>query len=135
MKRAITLTSVLGLLAIPACDAGGSGGPSGEPPPPDGPVPVALQEVAAGLNFPVYLTAPPGDPRLFILEKGGAIRVVKNGTLLPTPFLDLSTRVSGGAEQGLLGLAFDPAYATNGRFVVHYTNVSGNTTEIGRAHV
>ena|SRR5690349_10892628 len=128
MKRAITLTSILGLLNAAACDAGGSGGPSNEPPPPDGPVPVALQEVAAGLSVPLYLTAPPGDPRLFIVEKGGAIRVVKDGALRPTPFLDLSTRVSTGAEQGLLGLAFDPAYSTNGRFIVHYTDVSGNTT-------
>src|SRR5690349_23373040 len=91
MKRAITLTSILGLLNAAACDAGGSGGPSNEPPPPDGPVPVALQEVAAGLSVPLYLTAPPGDSRLFIVEKGGAIRVVKDGALLPTPFLDLST--------------------------------------------
>ena len=127
MKRAITLTSVVGLLTVTACDAGGSGGPSNEPPPPDGPVPVALQAVAAGLSFPVYLTAPPGDSRLFILEKSGAIRIVKDGALLPTPFLDLGERVSGGSEQGLLGLAFDPDYATNGRFVVHYTDVSGNT--------
>ena len=127
MSRAITVTSLLCLLATTACDAGGSGGPS-DPSPSDGPVPVALQEVASGLSFPLYLTAPPGDPRLFIVEKGGAIRVVKDGALLPTPFLDLSTRVSNGAEQGLLGLAFDPAYATNGRFIVHYTDVSGNTT-------
>jgi len=127
MERAITLTSVLCLLAFAACGAGGAGGLT-EPPPPDGPVPVALQEVAAGLVFPLYLTAPPGDPRLFIVEKGGAIRIVKDGGLLPAPFLDLGSRVSGGAEQGLLGLAFDPAYATNGRFVVHYTDVSGNTT-------
>src|SRR6476469_2951873 len=127
MERAITLTSVLCLLAFAACGAGGAGGLT-EPPPPDGPVPVALQEVAAGLVFPLYLTAPPGDPRLFIVEKGGAIRIVKDGGLLPAPFLDLSSRVSSGAEQGLLGLAFDPAYAANGRFVVHYTDVSGNTT-------
>src|SRR6476661_5570798 len=128
MKRAITLTSVLSLVAVSACDAGGPGGPSAEPPPPDGPVPVALQEVAVALSFPLYLTAPPADPRLFIVEKGGAIRIVKDGSLLPTPFLDLSARVSTGSEQGLLGLAFDPAYASNGRFVVHYTDVSGNTT-------
>src|SRR5690349_9759938 len=100
MNRAITRTSVIGLLTMAACDAAGSGGPSTEPPPPDGPVPVALQEVAAGLAFPVYLTAPPGDSRLFIVEKGGAIRIVKDGALLPAPFLDLSTRVSVGAEQG-----------------------------------
>src|SRR6476620_12578921 len=127
MERAVTRPSILFRLAFVACDAGGAGGPS-EPPPPDGPVPVALQEVAAGLAFPLYLTAPPSDPRLFIVEKGGTIRIVKDGSLLPAPFLDLSSRVSGGAEQGLLGLAFDPAYGDNGRFVVHYTDVSGNTT-------
>jgi len=131
MERAITLPSILWLLAFLSCDAGGTGGPSGgpppEPPPPDGPVPVALQEVA-GVVFPLYLTSPPGDSRLFIVEKGGAIRIVKDGGLLPLPFLDLSSKVSGGSEQGLLGLAFDPGYATNGRFIVHYTDVSGNTT-------
>ena len=115
------------MLTVMACDAGGSGGPSSEPPPPDGPVPVALQAVATGLAMPLYLTAPTGDPRLFIVEKGGAIRVVQDGALLPTPFLDLSARVSGGPEQGLFGLAFDPNYATSGRFLVHYTDVNGNT--------
>ena len=75
----------------------------------------------------MYLTAPAGDPRLFIVEKGGAIRIVKDGALLEAPFLSLADKVSTGDEQGLLGLAFDPAYATNGRFVVHYTDVSGNT--------
>jgi len=125
MRRAITLPPVLGLLTLTAaaCDAGGSvQGPT------DGPVAVGLQEVAAGLNFPLYLTAPPGDSRLFIVEKGGLIRIVKDGSLLPTPFLDLTPLVSTGGEQGLLGLAFDPAYATDGRFVVHYTDVNGNTT-------
>ena len=68
--------------------------------------------MASGLSFPLYLTAPAGDAaRLFIVEKGGAIRIVKDGALLPTPFLDLTGRVSTGGEQGLLGLAFDPAYA------------------------
>ena len=125
MRRAITLPPVLGLLALTAaaCDAGGS-----VQEPTDGPVAVGLQEVAAGLNFPLYLTAPPGDSRLFIVEKGGLIRIVKDGSLLPTPFLDLTPLVSTGGEQGLLGLAFDPAYATDGRFVVHYTDVNGNTT-------
>ena len=61
------------------------------------------------------------------MEKGGAIRIVKDGALLPTPFLDLAGQVSTGSEQGLLGLAFDPAYATNGRFVVHYTDVKRAT--------
>src|SRR6185295_5267755 len=85
-----------------------------------------LQTVATGLNFPLYLTAPPGDnDRLFVVEKGGTIRIIKNGSLLGTPFLDISGLVSTGDEQGLLGLAFDPAYGINGRFYVSYTDVAG----------
>jgi glucose/arabinose dehydrogenase len=97
------------------------------PSPPEGTVPVALEQVAEGLDFPLYLTAPPGDPRLFVVEKGGAIRIIKNGALLPAPFLDIHAQVSTGGEQGLLGLAFDPSYGTNGRFIVHYTNEAGDT--------
>ena len=116
-------------LTLPPSLSAGCGDDAGTPgEPPAGTVPVGLQEVASGLAFPLYLTAPAGDPsRLFIVEKGGAIRIVKDGALLPTPFLNLAAQVSTGDEQGLLGLAFDPEYATNGRFVVHYTDVSGNT--------
>jgi glucose/arabinose dehydrogenase len=87
-----------------------------------------LEAVATGLSWPLYLTTPPGDvSRLFIVEQTGAIRIVKDGSLLPAPFLDLSGRIVAGGEQGLLGLAFDPEYATTGRFVVHYTNPAGDT--------
>ena len=86
-----------------------------------------LQEVAVGLSVPLYLTAPPGDPRLFIVEKTGTIRIVRDGALLPSAFLDLSLQVSNIGEQGLLGMAFDPDYATTGRFVVHYSDLAGNT--------
>ncbi len=88
---------------------------------------VALQQIATGLEFPLYLTAPPDDDRLFIVEKGGTVRIVQNGVLLETPFLDLKGQVSNGAEQGLLGLAFPSDYATSGRFVVHYTDVNWDT--------
>jgi glucose/arabinose dehydrogenase len=87
-----------------------------------------LVEIVSGLNFPLYLTAPPGDlSRLFVVEKGGVVRIVKDGTLLPTPFLDISGQVSVMGEQGLLGIAFDPDYATTGRVVVHYTDLAGDT--------
>lgn len=86
-----------------------------------------LEAIATGLSSPLYLTAPPGDPRLFIVQQTGAIRVVENGNLLPTPFLDLSSQVTAGGEQGLLGLAFYPDYATTGSFVVHYTDLEGDT--------
>jgi glucose/arabinose dehydrogenase len=95
---------------------------------------VTLRPVATGLDFPLYLTAPAGDPRLFIVEKTGRIRIVKNGALIGTPFLDLSAAVSGGSEQGLLGLAFDPHYGTTGRFYVDYTDTNGDT-RIARFHV
>ena len=125
MRPARTSPSALCLLVIPAFACGsGDNSPLG---PPEGTFPVGLEQVASGLSVPLYLTAPAGDARLFIAEKGGAIRIVKDGALLPTPFLNLADRVTTSDEQGLLGLAFDPAYATNGRFVVHYTDGNGNT--------
>ena len=86
-----------------------------------------MQEIASGLDIPVFLTSPPNDDRLFIVEKAGTIRVVEGGAMLPTPFLDIHDRVSGRTEQGLLGLAFAPDYATTGRFYVYYTDVQGDT--------
>jgi glucose/arabinose dehydrogenase len=88
-----------------------------------------LQEIVTGLSAPLYLTSPPADAaRLFVVEKTGTIRIIKDGVLLTDPFLDLSSRVSSVGEQGLLGLAFDPDYATSGRFIVHFTDLAGNTT-------
>jgi glucose/arabinose dehydrogenase len=81
-----------------------------------------------GLSAPVDLQSAPGDTnRLFIVEKTGIIRVFQGGALLPRPFLDISSRVSHGSEQGLLGLAFHPQFATNRRFYVDYTEASGDT--------
>ncbi len=84
--------------------------------------------VASGLEAPVFVTAPRLDPhRLFVLEQDGRIRIIKNGILLPTPFLAIESLVNGGpnSEQGLLGLAFHPNYESNGRFFVSYTTSSG----------
>ena len=89
---------------------------------------VALQKLSGAFDQPVYLTAPRGDTsRQFVVEKPGLIRVIQDGVLLPTPFLDVRGRVATGGEQGLLSLAFDPGYATNGRFYVDFTDVSGAT--------
>ena len=89
---------------------------------------VTLQQLPFTFDQPLYVTAPPGDTtRLFVVEKTGAIRVIKNGALLPAPFLDISGLVSGGGEQGLLSMAFDPEYASNRRFYVDYTNANGDT--------
>jgi glucose/arabinose dehydrogenase len=97
------------------------------PPPPSSADTLRLEAVATGLDLPLYLTSPPGDPRLFIVEKTGRIRVVRDGTLLVTPFLDLRDSVSTGGEQGLLSMAFHPRYASNGLFYVDYTDRAGDT--------
>ena len=77
---------------------------------------------ATGLNGPIGIAnAGDGTPRLFIVEQGGRIRVFDGTQLLPTSFLDLTSLVLSGGEQGLLGLAFHPDYETNGYFYVNYT--------------
>jgi glucose/arabinose dehydrogenase len=106
--------------------SGGAGGealPSPDCSPPAGALPgLSLEIVAAGLEQPVGLEAAPGDPeRLFVLEKTGRIKVIENGVLLPTPFLDLSAVTWAEGEAGLLALGFHPQYAENGRFFVYYT--------------
>ncbi len=92
----------------------------------DEPLELGLQLVADGLTNAVYLTAPANDSRLFVVERAGRIRVVNNGSLLATPFLDISSRVGTVFERGLLGMAFDPQYASNGRFYVYYIDRSDN---------
>jgi glucose/arabinose dehydrogenase len=89
---------------------------------PSGDLQLDLQPVVSGLSSPVYLTAPAGDARLFIVEQPGRIRIVKGGQLLATPFLDIAAKVSYGGERGLLSVAFDPQYASNGFFYVYYTS-------------
>jgi len=77
---------------------------------------------------PLYVTAPPGDAeRVFVVEKGGRIVVVRGGGKLARPFLDLRSRVSTGSEQGLLSMAFAPDYARSGRFYVYFTDRAGDT--------
>ena len=82
------------------------------------------QLVASGFTKPVFVAAPDGDPRLFVVERDGRIKIVKDGATLPTPFLDLTTRISAGGEGGLLGLAFPADYATSGLFYVYYTDLN-----------
>ena len=106
-----------------ACGSGDGSGPGEEPA-----AGARLQEIASGLNMPLFVTAPAGDQaRVFVVEKAGRIRIVQNNALVGTPFLDITAKVSTGGEQGLLGLAFHPQYASNGKFVINYTDVSGDT--------
>ncbi|HEX7002901.1 MAG TPA: PQQ-dependent sugar dehydrogenase [Trueperaceae bacterium] len=96
--------------------------------PPDEPPQLALEEVATGLQSPTAIVAPgDGSGRIFLLEQPGRIRIAVDGQLLPEPFLDISGQMSAGGERGLLGLAFHPEYADNGRFFVDYTDPAGDT--------
>jgi len=100
-----------------------------------GGVNVSLVPVVSGLNLPIGITNARDDSaRLFVVEQGGRIRIVKNGVLFATPFLDIHARVTCCGEQGLLGLAFHPSYKSNGKFYVNYTDTNGNTViaEYGR---
>lgn len=87
-----------------------------------------LQQITASAAFPVDLATPPGgDDRMFVVEKAGRIRILRDGAWLAEPFLDITNRTSSAGERGLLGLAFAPDYPTSGLFVVHYTNTAGDT--------
>ena len=90
---------------------------------------VVLRPVATGLDRPLFAThAGDGSGRLFVVEKPGRIRIVRDGQVAATPFLDLTDRVLSAAyEQGLLGLAFPPNYGETGHFFVNYTDATGAT--------
>jgi glucose/arabinose dehydrogenase len=87
---------------------------------------LSLAQVASGLTKPLFVTAPPGDDRLFVVEQEGRIQVLRDGEPLGA-FLDVSALVSSGGERGLLGLAFHPDYPADSRFFVDYTDVRGDT--------
>lgn len=127
LPLAATLAIAAFGLASLALGCGDSSRSSVSPPPPADSDYEAVR-LYTGLSDPVDLQSPAGDTaRVFIVEKTGTIRIAKSGTLLPRPFLDVSSLVSSDGEQGLLGLAFHPQYATNGRFFVHYTDLAGDT--------
>jgi glucose/arabinose dehydrogenase len=82
----------------------------------------------AHFTAPVYATAAPGEPgKLYVVERAGRIVVLENGQIRAAPFLDIRSNVRSGGEQGLLSVAFDPAYATTHRFYVDYTDQNGDT--------
>jgi len=97
------------------------------------PVAYQLVEVASGFSRPLYVTYAGDDSgRLFVVEQSGKIRIIDGGTVLDTPFLDVSNLISreatggGYTERGLLGLAFHPNYAENGVFFIDYTDQNGS---------
>lgn len=116
MKRTIAI--IIAALAAPLAVGGGA--------------PLGTEIVTSGLSRPVFVTHAPGDfDRIFIVEQRsgntGRIRVfdLTTDTLLATPFL--SQTVATSSEQGLLGLAFHPDYANNGKFYINYTRSGGDT--------
>jgi len=89
---------------------------------------VTLEKIADGLAQPVHILQAPGDDAsLYIVEKVGRIRVLRNGSMRAQPLLDISHLVSRGYEQGLLGAAFHPRFPENGWLFVNYTDARGHT--------
>jgi glucose/arabinose dehydrogenase len=92
---------------------------------------IELELVAEGFAAPLFLTHPgDDDARLYVVEQGGLIRVLEDGEVLDEPFLDVSDDITAGGEQGLLGLAFHPEFADNGRFFVNFTDTGGDTNVV-----
>ena len=132
-KCSFIAAAALAAAAFTGCGGGGgnnqdSGGSNVDAPPAPYCTPrpgtnLKLTLIASGLNRAVGVAAPLGDPRLFAIEQVGRIRVIRDGNLLPDPYIDLTNRVNAvGSEQGLLGLAFHPGFAQNGRVFVFYTS-------------
>jgi glucose/arabinose dehydrogenase len=131
MSRIIRLfRSGLAAVALAACHSD-STGPGGGPLPGD--LSLKLSPfVSSGLSSPVFLTQPLDDGRIFVVEQAGRIRVVKDGVLQSTPFLDLTGRVLYSGERGLLSVAFHPQYATNHYFYVYFTTQPNGDVRIER---
>jgi glucose/arabinose dehydrogenase len=133
MRAALVL--MLSMLAlVPGCAGGGdpksdaatgSGAAVETGPPSEG---IRLVAVARGLDSPVHVAAAPGEPdRLYVVEQAGRVRIVEGGRVEANPFLDVTSDVVSGGEQGLLSVAFHPDYAENGLLYVDYTDLSGDT--------
>ena len=95
---------------------------------------VSLQSIGPTFDQPIFATAPPGDPRLFVVERPGFIQVLHDGTV--SQFLDIHDRTTNDGERGLLSMAFDPSYASNGLFYVYYTGDGPNSGgTLGDIHI
>jgi glucose/arabinose dehydrogenase len=119
------------VITIFGCDGGGEEDRTPDPAPDALPPTVTLSQVAPGLASPTFVTHA-GDARLFIVEQAGRIRILRQGTLLATPFLDITPLVSSGGERGLLSVALHPDYGVPGAsgaglLWVNYTDRNGDT--------
>ncbi|HKW73999.1 MAG TPA: PQQ-dependent sugar dehydrogenase [Terriglobales bacterium] len=128
LRRATLLLALLSGMFL----CGGCGGNSNSPAIPVSLQSIVLQPVVTGLNLPLGLEpSPDSSNRLFVVEQAGTIHIIQNGALLPTPFLDISSKVTTGGEMGLLGLTFHPQFTQNGKFYVNYVRtVSGQIQSV-----
>jgi glucose/arabinose dehydrogenase len=112
------------------CDDGGGAAPTA----PSVPLlTLTFTPIVSGLAEPTAIAhAGDGSGRLFVVEQGGQVRILRDGVLSPTPFLNLSGRILSGGERGLLGLAFPPGYADKGYFYVDYTRTGDGATVVSR---
>jgi glucose/arabinose dehydrogenase len=116
--RFVLLVGCLALLALAPARAGA----------------LSLQSIGPTFDQPVFATSPPGDPRLFVVDRPGFIQVLHDGTV--SQFLDIHTRTTTESERGLLSMAFDPNYASNGLFYVYYTGDGPNAGgALGDIHI
>jgi len=126
VRRLLHQISIVVLIQL-VNGCGGSSTLKTTSPPPAGTSVIALTPFVSGFTAPLDFQVPDdGSGRVFIVQQAGAILVVSGGALLPTPFLDITSKVNfDGAEQGLLGLAFHPGYSQNRRFYINYDRLSG----------
>lgn len=123
---------VVFLFALAAC--GGSGSSVVSPPAAD--PSLLFTPVAFDIAAPTTIThADDGSGRMFLVEQPGTIRILRDGAVLPTAFLDISARLVFGGERGLLGLAFPPDFVTKGYFYLNYTRIADGATVVSRFFV
>jgi glucose/arabinose dehydrogenase len=105
--------------AVPGAACGNSASPAA--------VQLHLRQIVSGLNSPTYVTSAPGQPGvLYITEQPGVVRVLANGKLRAQPFIDISSMVKSGGEQGLLSIVFHPGYGKNDRFFLYFNDMTGD---------
>ena len=120
------------LIAITGCLGGSASSPAPVSVPAGWPQ-ISLSQVAGGFVQPVHVAhAGDGSGRIFVVEQAGRIRILDNGVVLPSPFLDISTKLVCCGEQGLLSVAFPPGFAAKGYFYVNYTRAPDGATVVAR---
>jgi glucose/arabinose dehydrogenase len=93
-------------------------------------VPGYTDSSVAPVSSPMFITAPPGDPRLFVVERGGQVRVADGGKIIDTPYLDIRAKVATDGERGLSSIAFPPDFAQSHLFYVYYADKSTGDVRI-----